>query len=292
MNARGRKHSGSLTKIRGMKQDRDQPAARLAAIVESSDDAIISKDLNGYVTSWNAAAERMFGYTAGEIIGRHITTIIPAARRAEEDYVLSRIRAGIRIEHFETVRCRNDGTLIEVSLTVSPIRAGDGTIIGASKIARDIGDRRLTERDAQRLAAIVASSDDAIVSKDLNSTILTWNAAAEEIFGYSAEEAIGQPHRHDHSRRPVGRRGRGDGSDPRRPRRAALRDRAPPQGRDAARHLTDGVADPGSIPAPSSGHRRSPGTSRRRRRCGGRRPKSAARRTSSSQRSRTSCGRR
>ena len=174
-----------------MKQDRDQPAARLAAIVESSDDAIISKDLNGYVTSWNAAAERMFGYTAGEIIGRHITTIIPAARRAEEDYVLSRIRAGIRIEHFETVRCRNDGTLIEVSLTVSPIRADDGTIIGASKIARDIGDRRLTERDAQRLAAIVASSDDAIVSKDLNSTILTWNAAAEEIFGYSAEEAIG-----------------------------------------------------------------------------------------------------
>jgi PAS domain S-box-containing protein len=175
-----------------MKQDRDQSAARLAAIVESSDDAIISKDLNGYVTSWNAAAERMFGYAAAEIVGRHITTIIPAARRAEEDYVLSRIRAGIRTEHFETVRCRKDGTLVQVSLTVSPIRAAGGTIIGASKIARDIADRTLNERDALRLAAIVASSEDAIVSKDLNSIVLTWNAAAEEIFGYSAEEAIGQ----------------------------------------------------------------------------------------------------
>jgi PAS domain S-box-containing protein len=175
-----------------MKMDREQSAARLAAIVESSNDAIISKDLNGYVLSWNAAAERMFGYTAAEILGRHITTIIPVARRSEEDFVLSRIRAGVRIEPFETVRCRKDGTPVDVSLAVSPIKAADGTIIGASKIVRDITKQKTTERDALRLAAIVASSDDAIVSKDLSSIILTWNAGAEEMFGYTAEEAIGR----------------------------------------------------------------------------------------------------
>ena len=172
--------------------DRDESAARLAAIVESSDDAIISKDLNGYVISWNAAAERMFGYTAAEITGKHITTIIPVERHSEEDFVLGRIRAGVRVEPFQTVRCRKDGTPVDVSLTVSPIRAADGAIIGASKIARDITRQRMTERDAQRLAAIVASSDDAIVSKDLNSIILTWNAGAEDIFGYTSDEAIGR----------------------------------------------------------------------------------------------------
>ena len=135
-----------------MKADRDQSAARLAAIVESSDDAIISKDLDGYITSWNAAAERMFGYTAAEIVGRHITTIIPAERHAEEDYVLGRIRAGLRTEHFETVRRRKDGTLIDISLTVSPIRSSSGEVIGASKIARDI-----TEDKALRRAAAEAS---------------------------------------------------------------------------------------------------------------------------------------
>ena len=175
-----------------MNADRDHSAARLAAIIESSDDAIVSKDLHGYVTSWNAAAERMFGYTASEIVGRHITTIIPAARRDEEDYVLGRIRAGLRTEHFETVRCRKDGSLLDVSLTISPIRGADGTIIGASKIARDITERKARDRDAFRLAAIVESSEDAIISKDLNSIILTWNAAAEQIFGYTAEEAIGR----------------------------------------------------------------------------------------------------
>jgi PAS domain S-box-containing protein len=135
-----------------MKADRDQSAARLAAIVESSDDAIVSKDLDGYVTSWNAAAEQMFGYTAAEIIGHHITTIIPVERHPEEDYVLGRIRAGLRTEHFETVRQRKDGSLIDISLTVSPIRSSAGEIIGASKIARDI-----TEAKALRRAAAEAN---------------------------------------------------------------------------------------------------------------------------------------
>jgi PAS domain S-box-containing protein len=131
---------------------RDETAARLASIVESSDDAIVSKDLNGYISSWNAAAERMFGYTQNEIVGKHITTIIPVERQAEEDHVLNEIRQGRRVDHFETVRCRKDGSLIDVSLTISPIYASDGHIIGASKIARDI-----TEQKRLREAAADAS---------------------------------------------------------------------------------------------------------------------------------------
>jgi PAS domain S-box-containing protein len=168
------------------------PSARLAAIVASSDDAIIGKDLNGYITSWNAAAERMFGYTAEEAVGQHITLIIPKDRHAEEDYVLGQIRAGLGLDHYETLRCRKDGTQFPVSLSVSPIRDADGAIVGASKIARDISLSQRLQREAFRLAAIVASSDDAIVSKDLNGIVQTWNPAAERIFGYTAEEAIGK----------------------------------------------------------------------------------------------------
>jgi PAS domain S-box-containing protein len=141
----------------------------LAAIVESSDDAIISKDLNGVVTSWNRAAERTFGYSAAEMIGRSITVLIPADRLDEEDRVLSRIRRGDSVDHYETLRQRKDGTLVPISLTISPIRAPDGMIVGASKIARDISDRRRTEaalaaaeaqqKDLrQRLVALVAGS--------------------------------------------------------------------------------------------------------------------------------------
>ncbi len=129
--------------------DADFAARRLAAIVESSDDAIVSKDLNGIVTSWNAAAEKMFGYTAEQMIGRSIRTIIPADRQSEEDDVLARIREGIRVDHFETVRQRRDGSCLPISLTVSPIRDGTGKIVGASKIARDISEHKfLTERTA------------------------------------------------------------------------------------------------------------------------------------------------
>jgi PAS domain S-box-containing protein len=118
-----------------------QAALRLSAIVESSDDAIVSKDLNGIVTSWNRAAERMFGYTAEEMIGRSITTIIPEARLGEADYVLDCVRRGVGVDHYQTERRHKDGHLVEVSLTVSPVRTPDGRIIGASKIARDIGER-------------------------------------------------------------------------------------------------------------------------------------------------------
>ena len=110
----------------------------LAAIIDCSEDAIVSKDLNGLVRSWNPAAETMFQYTAAEMIGQSIRTIIPADRQAEEDEVLSKIRAGVPVSHFETVRQRKDGSHVEISLSVSPVKAGDGRIIGASKIARDI----------------------------------------------------------------------------------------------------------------------------------------------------------
>jgi two-component system NtrC family sensor kinase len=123
----------------------DQASRQLAAIVESSDDAIISKDLNGIITSWNRAAEQLFGYTAEEAVGKFITLLIPPDRHNEEPIILERIRRGERIDHYETVRQRKDGSLLDISLTVSPIRDDLGNIIGASKIARDITQRKLTE---------------------------------------------------------------------------------------------------------------------------------------------------
>ena len=117
----------------------------LSAIVDSSDDAIISKDLNGVITSWNKGAERMFGYTAEEAVGRSITILIPPDRQGEEPNILARLRRGERMDHFETVRRRKDGTLLDISLTISPIRDSQGAIIGASKIARDITGSKCAE---------------------------------------------------------------------------------------------------------------------------------------------------
>jgi PAS domain S-box-containing protein len=170
----------------------ERDARHFAAIVASSDDAIVSKTLDGIVVTWNAAAERLFGYPASEIIGQSIRLIVPPDRQEEEDRVLSAVRRGETVDHFETVRQRRDGSLVPISLTVSPIRDGSGAIVGASKVARDLSRSQRIPGDAMRLAAIVDSSDDAIVGKDLNSTITSWNAAAERMFGYNAEEAIGR----------------------------------------------------------------------------------------------------
>ena len=167
--------------------------ALLRAIVEGSDDAIISKDLNSTITSWNPAAGQIFGYTAEEAIGQPVTMLFPDELIEEEDEILTRIRNGEKIDHYETVRQRKDGTLLEVSLTISPIRNSEGDIVGASKIARDISKRKQKELNNALLSAIVEGSDDAIISKDLNSTITSWNPGAERIFGYTAEETIGQP---------------------------------------------------------------------------------------------------
>jgi len=122
----------------------------LAAIVQDSSDAILSKTLDGIITSWNAGAERLFGYHASEVIGSPITMIIPDSRLLEEPEIIARLRRGERIEQFETVRCRKDGTPVEVELTISPVRNEAGEIIGASKIARDIGERR-RQAEGQKL---------------------------------------------------------------------------------------------------------------------------------------------
>ena len=122
---------------------------RIASIVESSDDAILSKSLQGIITTWNAGAQRVFGYTAEEAIGKPVTMLMPPERQNEEPQILERIRRGDRIDHYETIRQRKDGTLIDISLTVSPVKDADGNVIGASKIARDITDRKRAEQDAR-----------------------------------------------------------------------------------------------------------------------------------------------
>jgi PAS domain S-box-containing protein len=167
-------------------------AAMLAAIVESSDDPIFSQTLEGIITSWNRGAEQMFGYSAAEAIGQHITLIIPPELIAEEDDVVAHLRRGEKIDPYETVRQARDRRKLNVLLTVSPIRDGRGRIIAASKVARDITARKQADEERERLAAIIDSSDDAIVGKTLEGIITSWNRGAEQMFGYSAAEAIGQ----------------------------------------------------------------------------------------------------
>ena len=159
--------------------------ARLAAIVESADDAIISKSLEGVITSWNMGAERIFGYTAEEAIGRSVTMLIPEDHLDEEPAILGRIRRGERIEHYETIRMRKDGSLLNISLTVSPIRALDGHIVGASKIARDITDKKKTEealREQTEALAIINELGRVISAElDLHRMVQAVTDAATEL---------------------------------------------------------------------------------------------------------------
>lgn len=168
------------------------PRFHLAAIVDSSDDPIISKDLNGTITSWNQAATRVFGYRPEEIIGQSILKLIPPELQHEEAEILRKLRAGERIEHYETVRVTKNGERVHLSVTISPVRDESGRIIGGSKIARDISDRKKADEIRFRLAAIVDSAEDAIISKDLNGIIKTWNYGAERMFGYESAEMVGQ----------------------------------------------------------------------------------------------------
>ena len=164
----------------------------LSAIVESSNDAIISKDLNGIITSWNKGAQKIFEYTEKEVIGKNISILIPESRSHEEDLISKTIKNGRSLNHFETIRFSKSGKEIALSLTVSPIKNAFGKIIGASKVARDISDRVKNEEKHARLSAIVESSDDAIISKDLNGIITSWNKGASRIFGYSEKEVLGK----------------------------------------------------------------------------------------------------
>ena len=167
-------------------------ADQAAAIVESSADAVVATTLDGVITSWNRAAETLFGYPSAEAIHQPIALIVPVERRAQEAAVLHQIGRGASIDHFETVCLTKDGRPIDVSLAVSPIRSPTGEITGAAKVIRNISDRLRAEEARGRLAAIVDSSDDAIVSKTLDGIVTSWNRGAERLFGYSAAEVIGQ----------------------------------------------------------------------------------------------------
>ena len=156
----------------------EEASLRLAAIVRWSEDAIVGKDLDGIITSWNPAAERLFGFSAREAIGRSIRMIVPADRQKEEDEVLSRLRRGEAIEHLETVRIRKDGTPVDIALTVSPIRDGDGRVIGASKIARDISERISGEAERARLLTAEQMARARAEAAERRSNLLSESSAA------------------------------------------------------------------------------------------------------------------
>src|SRR5689334_16514371 len=170
----------------------EEAQARLAAIVASSADAIFSASLDGTIQTWNRGAEQLFGYGAAEVLGQSVSILIPEDRHEEEAEITARIARGEVLVNHETVRVRKDGQRFDISLTASPIRNAEGRVVGASRIPRDITERKRADEARALLAAIVASSDDAIVSKSLDGIIRTWNVGAERIFGYTAEEAIGR----------------------------------------------------------------------------------------------------
>jgi len=185
----------------------ERTTSLLAAIVDSSDDAILSKKLDGTITSWNKSAERLFGYTPAEAIGQHITLIVPWERRSEEEGILIRLAEGERVDHFETVRRRKDGSTLEVSLTISPIRDAAGRVIGASNVARDITERKRIEQALQqsekkyREFAETASIALHWVSSD--GTIIWANRAELKMLGYCSEEYIGHNISEFHADAPV-----------------------------------------------------------------------------------------
>jgi PAS domain S-box-containing protein len=167
-------------------------AMRLAAVVRSSHDAIVAKDLNGTITDWNHSAERIFGYKAKEIIGKSILTLIPKDRVKEEAEILSKIRRGQSIDHYETVRRCKDGRLIDVALTISPVKGPNGKIVGVSKVARDITKQKQTERRLTEQARLLDLTSDAILVRDAQDRITYWNDGACDLYGYSREEALGK----------------------------------------------------------------------------------------------------
>ena len=173
------------------RSSRERAALLLSAIVDSSDDAIISKDLNGIVTSWNKSAERLFGYTAPEAIGNSIAALlIPPDRQDEEPNILERLRRGERVDHFETVRRRKDGTLLDISLTISPVKDQNGRVIGASKIARDISDRKSAEKAIEALNAQLSADLGAMTRMQHLSTRLLQADDFPELLGEILDAAI------------------------------------------------------------------------------------------------------
>ena len=163
-----------------------------AMLVESSDDAIIGKNPDSVITTWNPAAKRLYGYSAEEVIGKNIAILLPADRLDELDAVLGRVAKGAGAQHYETKRVHKDGGLIDVAMTVSPIRDLAGAIVGTSTIQRNITERKRTDTVTAEMAAIVDSSNDAIIGMTLQGTITTWNRGAAHIYGYTAKDMVGE----------------------------------------------------------------------------------------------------
>jgi len=190
-----RVHRGKTVRGGGSSVGNEEELARLAAIVESSDDAIIAKSLDGTILDWNRAAQRLFGYSAAQAIGRKITLIVPPDRLREERQILGRLRRGKPVEHYETIRLTKDGREIAVSMSVAPLRDAAGRVNAASTIMRDVTERRRSEmalRDREeRLQALVNTAADAIITIDEHGIIESANPAAERLFGYSQSELLG-----------------------------------------------------------------------------------------------------
>ena len=185
---------GFITDVTERKRT-EAASATLAAIVESSDDAIISKSLDGVITSWNKSAERIFGYTASEAVGQPITMLIPPDRLDEEPNILERLKRGERVDHFETIRVRKDGSRLDISLTISPVKDADGRIIGASKVARDITERKQVEAALrvreQELADFFDNAALGLHRVGPDGIILRVNQAELTLLGYTRDEYVG-----------------------------------------------------------------------------------------------------
>jgi PAS domain S-box-containing protein len=171
----------------------DQRQLALAAMVAaSSDDAIVGDDMSSLITTWNAAAERLYGYKAEEVVGRNISFLIPPDRLYELEAVLSQVLRGAGTQHYDTSRIHKNGSLIEIAMTISPIKDPGGSIIGTSTVQRNITERKRTETVIAEMASIVDSSNDAIIGTSLEGVIRTWNRGAEHIYGHKSEEMIGK----------------------------------------------------------------------------------------------------
>ena len=170
----------------------EETRALLASIVQSADDAIVSGNLDWNITSWNPGAEKLYGYSAAEVIGQPLDLLVPSARSEETRQLRARLMRGESIQQFETVRAKKDGALFDASITVSPVYDANGAVVGVSAFTKDITERKHAEESRALLATIVQFADDAIVSTDLTGKIMTWNPGAEKLYGYRADEIVGQ----------------------------------------------------------------------------------------------------
>ncbi len=167
-------------------------AVLLAAVVDSSEDAIVSQRLDGTIMSWSPSAERLYGWRAAEAIGRNIEMLVPEARRKELSAITARLGRGERVVHLETARTHKDGSEVQVSLTISPIHTSDGRVVGSLGVAHDINEQQRSEETRALLATIVESIEDAVVSVDMDGRVTSWNRAAERLYRYSAAEMVGR----------------------------------------------------------------------------------------------------